>query len=67
MSSNQESLAKQEASITRMTEEVKKLEQQIKRTAAVAVRESEKAGKSQIRIIQQIQREQQRAADMRLR
>jgi hypothetical protein len=67
MSSNQESLAKQEASINRMTEEVKKLEQQIKRTAAVAVRESEKAGKSQIRIIQQIQREQQRAADMRLR
>ncbi|WP_239349818.1 phage tail tape measure protein [Snodgrassella communis] len=67
MSSNQESLAKQEASITRMTEEVKKLEQQIKRTAAVAVMESEKAGKSQIRIIQQIQREQQRAADMRLR
>ena len=67
MSSNQDSLAKQQASIVKMTEEVKKLEQQIKRTAAVAIRESEKAGKSQIRIIQQIHREQQRTAEARLR
>lgn len=61
MSSNQET------SIIKMTEEVKKLEQQIKRTSAVAIQEGEKAGKSQIRIIQQIQREYQRAADIRLR